>query len=484
MDKANGPRVVLYIRVSTLEQALEGYSIEEQKRRLIAYCKARGWSIVEILVDPGYSGSNLDRPGIQTLISHIREYDMVLVYKLDRLSRSQRDTLYLIESVFLPNGVDFVSMSESFDTSTPFGRAVIGILSVFAQLEREQIKERTAMGRIARAKDGKRVGSRPPIGYEYDKESGILVVNEYEATQVRLVYDLYIGTAERPGMGCQAISDYMQAHGYRHKYGDWRHKHTVYTCLCLRSYLGESNYGDIRVENTHEAIISPETFERANAIRSTRESKHKGATRSGHLLTGFVWCGVCGARCSCVRRGSTAQYYYVCYSRQGSNPSMVRDPHCSCKYWSKDELEAVIDFEIRNLIFDREALGRLIRKKETMVLEPDGQMEAIRRQIESLDKQIDRVMDLYQVGTLPVDLLNERIKKLHEEKSHLSDLLADEVMNTNESVVEEEARAYLDTLSGVWDKADICQRREILSVLVDRIWIFSDETVKIDWSFL
>ena len=483
-EKNDGKRVAIYIRVSTLEQALEGYSIEEQKNRLISYCRARAWTIVEVLVDPGFSGANLERPGIQTLISHINEYDMVLVYKLDRLSRSQRDTLYLIESVFLPNGVDFVSMSESFDTSTPFGRAVIGILSVFAQLEREQIKERTAMGRIARAKEGKRMGSRAPIGYDYDKKAGVLVVNEYEATQVRLVFDLYIGTADRPGMGYQAISDYMQSHGYRHKYGDWKHKHTVYTCLSLRTYLGESNYGDVCVKNTHEAIISQEVFDRAQMIRSTRENKHKGSLRSDHLLTGFVWCDLCGARCSCVRRGAKTEHYYVCYSRQGANPTMTVDPNCNCRAWPKNELEAVVDYEVRNLIFDQSALRRLIHRKEPRALEPDNHGEALRRQMENLDKQIERMMDLYQNGAIPVELLNERIKKLYEDRSRIAAAIAEDPACSDSSMVEDEARAYLDTLADVWDRADVRQKREILSVLVNRIRISSDDTVKIDWAFL
>ena len=133
-------RAALYIRVSTQEQAQEGYSVGEQKERLIAYCKAQDWIIADIYVDGGYTGSNLKRPGIQQLITDTDKFDLVLVYKLDRLSRSQRDTLYLIEEVFLPNNVDFISMQESFDTSSPFGKAMIGLLAVFAQLEREQIK--------------------------------------------------------------------------------------------------------------------------------------------------------------------------------------------------------------------------------------------------------------------------------------------------------------------------------------------------------
>lgn len=105
---------------------------------------------------------------------------MVLVYKLDRLSRSQKDTLYLIEDVFEKNGVDFASMTENFDTSTPHGKFIIGILSVFAQLEREKIKERTMVGKDSRAKEGLWHGSAQiPTGYDYI--DGQLVINEYEA---------------------------------------------------------------------------------------------------------------------------------------------------------------------------------------------------------------------------------------------------------------------------------------------------------------
>ena len=145
MDSAR-LRVVCYVRVSTREQAEKGYSVSEQQERLKAYCLAKDWVVAQVITDPGFSGAKLERPGMQQLISLVqaKKCDAVLVWKLDRLSRSQKDTLYLIEDVFLKNGCAFVSMNENFDTSTAFGRAMIGILSVFAQLEREQIRERMA----------------------------------------------------------------------------------------------------------------------------------------------------------------------------------------------------------------------------------------------------------------------------------------------------------------------------------------------------
>ena len=143
--------IACYIRVSTSEQALNGQSLAEQEDRLLKYCDALNWQNTKVYKDAGFSGGNLNRPALQELIKDIPHINKVIVYKLDRLSRSQKDTLYLIEDVFIKNNVDFISMCENFDTSSSFGKAMIGILSVFAELERNQIKERMTMGKFARA---------------------------------------------------------------------------------------------------------------------------------------------------------------------------------------------------------------------------------------------------------------------------------------------------------------------------------------------
>ena len=138
----------IYIRVSTEAQREEGYSIEAQTEALTAYCTAKGWKTYELYIDGGYSGSSLERPAIQRLIHHVKNsrIERVLVYKLDRLSRSQKDTLYLIEDILNPHEVLCISLNESMDTGSPMGRLMLGILSAFAQLERENIRERTRMG--------------------------------------------------------------------------------------------------------------------------------------------------------------------------------------------------------------------------------------------------------------------------------------------------------------------------------------------------
>lgn len=205
-------KTAIYVRVSTSLQADEGYSIDEQISKLKSYCDIKDWAIYDIYTDAGFTGSNMERPALTRLIkdSNDKKFNNVLVYKLDRLSRSQKDTLYLIEEVFNANGIGFVSISENFDTTTPFGKAMVGILSVFAQLEREQIKERMQLGMLGRAKAGKSMNWNNLIfGYDYNKTTGDLIIKPTEAAIVRRAQELYLS-----GMSIHKIVQVFNAEGH------------------------------------------------------------------------------------------------------------------------------------------------------------------------------------------------------------------------------------------------------------------------------
>ena len=212
-------KTALYIRVSTDAQFEEGYSVDAQKEKLEQYCKLKDISDYEFYVDGGWSGSNIERPEMKRMITDIknREISAVIVYKLDRLSRSQKDTVFLLEDIFNPNECNFISLNENFDTTTPYGKAMIGILSVFAQLERENIRERTRMGMYERVKSGLWMGGgRIPFGYDYDKNSEVtkkfysFVQNKLHfavtgKTAAELIYER--ANSEQPAMGLTTWKD-------------------------------------------------------------------------------------------------------------------------------------------------------------------------------------------------------------------------------------------------------------------------------------
>ena len=162
---------------------------------MLSYAKSKDYTEFEYYIDGGYSGKDLNRPAIQKLIEDCKNHriDAVFVFKLDRISRSQRDTLYLIEEVFNKYDVSFISMRENFDTSTPFGKAMIGVLSVFAQLERETILERTRIGLKKRAEAGLwRGGGKIPFPYRYDRNTGTLIPISGQVELLHKMISLYI----------------------------------------------------------------------------------------------------------------------------------------------------------------------------------------------------------------------------------------------------------------------------------------------------
>lgn len=319
-----------YVRVST-ENQKENYSIEEQKSRLRAFCEAKDIVIGKMYVDGGYSGGNLRRPALQELLRRLPEYDLVIVYKLDRLSRSQKDTLMLIEDYFLARKVDFISVCENFDTSTPLGRAMIGMLSVFAQLEKEQITERFTMGRIARAKNGYyHGGPTAPVGYDY--VDGQLIVNEKKARQVRELFERFCR-----GASIHDCWRHMQA-----RYGTsggWSSETQIRYVLVNEVYLGKVKFQGKSYPGLHPPLIPEELFSRAQALLQERKNSLSAGSRPfapRTLLSGLLICGQCGARF----HGEHG--WYVCGSRRKRRREPADAPACGNRKWRISELDALV----------------------------------------------------------------------------------------------------------------------------------------------
>lgn len=463
--------VVCYVRVST-ESQIENYSIDEQTERLESYCKAMGWNIIKMYTDGGYSGGNLNRPAMQQLLKDIKihKIDAVVVYKLDRLSRSQKDTLTLIEDYFLKNNVDFISVCENFDTSSPLGKAMIGILSVFAQLEKEQITERFTMGRIGRSKAGYfHGGGNAPKGYDYI--DGKLVVNEYEAMQIRELFDMFL----------QGKSINTIYHTLSNKYGSlWSSAGKVSTTLKNSIYIGKVKFKGVEYEGQHVPIIDEETFRRANEllVSDERMSKltetQKSPFRAGYLLSSMIYCKKCGARYS-ANHG-----YYKCYSRSKSSPKFVMDPDCKNENWKIDELDGIVVSQIRN-ICDNNILNKIIKENlnvnENSI--SDENIEIIRKQIKEADNSISKLIELYQISEIPFDNIKSRIAEISKEKKRLEKIIEKSETDNYKKRRDNFIQA-IEKFRSVFETSDMEQKRLILSAIIRRINI-DGKGVEIEW---
>ena len=492
IDNERNLRVDGYVRVSTQEQANEGYSIGAQTERLTAYCQAKGWTLVNIYTDPGFSGAKMSRPGLQKLISDVQHHkiDAVLVYKLDRLSRSQKDTLYLIEDVFMKNDVAFVSMNENFDTSTAFGRAMVGILSVFAQLEREQIKERSQMGRIERAKEGLwKGGGIVPIGYRYIESENKLQVNEYEAMQIREIFNLYANK----GYAISRIQQIMEDAGYRHFYGAWNNTHTIRYILPNPIYIGIIQWQGQNYAGKHQPIIERDVFEKAQKRiegRKWKEGKppEYSPFKATQLLSGLLFCKVCGGRYygSGAYRGSKKIPYkernyihiYSCYSRTKTKKCMIKDPSCKNKNWRTEVLDEKILSELKKLYTNEGYFESLIAAAPI----PKDKRKPIEERIAQLDTQIGKMLDLYQLQNAPIEQIEGRLETLTQEKQGLEESLEHLEDNRPELSVEQ-ARIIMGNARDVLENGTLDEKRLLLQSLIRRIDI-EYENIYISWRFI
>ena len=468
--------VGLYVRVSTAEQAKEGYSIDEQIERLKSYCAAHGRSDYSVYVDGGYTGASIDRPELQRVITDVKEgkIDKVLVYKLDRLSRSQKDTLYLIEDVFLRNGCDFESMSERFDTGTSFGRAMIGILSVFAQLEREQIKERMSMGKEGRAKEGQwHGGGYEPVGYNY--VNGVLEVNEYEAMQVRDVFQLYAD-----GYSRTKIAETLNSKGYTRKNGKWE-RYVVARVLTNNLYIGMIKYNDSLYEGSHEAIIDRDLWSRVQKRLELEKGKQSRRESVPTYLAGLIWCGRCGARYACTAHSDGAKYrYYTCYSRRKVAKAMVKDSCCHNTNYRVEKLDGIVFDEIRKLALDVDYIRKLA-EKETPKDENEERRMILTDEIRKLEEKQSRLIDLYATGLFDLGELEAKTGEVKDNLSKLKDELID-LEAYHPAVSLEEATKLVVGFADILERGCYEEIRLVIVSLIDRI-VIDGEDITIHWRF-
>lgn len=364
-------KAAIYIRVSTVHQ-VDKASLPVQQNELINYARyALNISNYAIFQDAGYSAKNTDRPDYQQMMSRVRmgEFSHILVWKIDRISRNLLDfaTMY---SELKKLGVIFVSKNEQFDTSSAMGEAMLKIILVFAELERNMTSERVSAVMLSRANDGVWNGGRIPYGYDYDKKTKTFTINEGEERVVRFIYDRYEATgsllkvakelneksvpasqggAWNPVAVHHVLTNPFYSGTYRYNYRDETKSHTFET---------KPQNEWVLVENHHPAIV---TQERQQAVVNLLKSRQRGKygqtfqRKHIHIFAGLLTCGCCGspmiATIDRERADGWRPSIYLCSRHRRFND-------CPNKYVSDITLGPFVFNFIHNLIKVSKSFGK------------------------------------------------------------------------------------------------------------------------------
>ncbi len=428
-------KVAVYIRWSTEEQG-DGTTLEVQAEACRLFIQSQGWLFREdlVFVDDGCSGATLERPGLTRLRKAVAAgaVDCVVVYKLDRLSRSVLDTVTLVLQEW--DGVCSVrSTREPIDTTSPTGSIFFYMLASYAEWERSIIRERTLSGKIKRAQQGKNPGFTAPYGYARGAEPGQLVIDEAEAPVVRRIYREFIG-----GKGIHAVAAGLNESGIRpRRAGHWRGE-TIAKIIANPVYKGVLRYGCsslatraqrrqagrfrvfhapryANVEGAVPAIVPPEEWERAQQVRSSRaNTRGYRALGADFLLTGIARC-----RCGATLRGDArpTRRFYRCTGGVASNPS-----RCDCALMAAEQLDEAVLGQVRALLAPAnrallEAGWRSEVERRSLVLEQEARQ--VRDALAKVQRTRERIAADYKAGELPARLYAAHADELDREAERL-----------------------------------------------------------------
>lgn len=426
-------RCAVYTRKSTedgLEQDFN--SLDAQREACEAYAasqKHEGWvCLPDLYDDGGFSGGTLERPGLRRLLDDIQagKVDLVLVYKVDRLSRSLLDFARLVE-LFEQHNVSFVSITQSFCTNTAIGKLTLNMLLSFAEFERAIISERVR-DKIAGAKrKGMFTGGSPVLGYDIDPETHKLVVNSGEAKLVRHIFKRYSEVGSPLTVARELNAGGITTKTRRNKRGELKlgarwNGPSVFRIIGNRTYLGETKHGDLVYPGEHKAIVSHDLWKRAHAVvKRPKEVPHKPVSRSQALLGGIIRCACCGQAMysTWTRRHGKIYRYYVCNKAAKSG-------YDSCP------VKSVAAGEIENAVIDQ--LRAILRSPEITA-------------------------QTYTVAKRMADEEAEAAGRTSQQASFLT---------------EQEVGEALSQLDPIWNELFPLERRQIVKLLVEQVTVNED----------
>lgn len=506
-------KAAIYTRVSTDEQAREGYSLEVQEEYLKEFAKRAGWEIYYHESDRIYTddmtGYSLDRPALKRLLADAKQkkFDIVLVYKTDRFSRKLKDLLNLVEELESYN-IGFKSATELFDTTTSSGKLMFQQLGSFAEFERNRIAERVFPGMLKGVGRGNWQGARySPYGYKYNKEKKLLEIIPEEAEVVRLIYFMYLS-----GKSTTQIAGYFFKKGCKTRSGGKFHTKLISDILKSKYYLGKMVWNRhhydkkqptrrgykyvrndfskiIEVEGKHEAIIKREDFEQ---VQEKLNANRKGVLHrigcADYPLSGIVFCGKCGHKylgAVNISNHSSGfkKRWYRCNARQ------VHYVKCLNTAVKAEDLEPQV-FEILERIISHPTLksGRMENLTKQQIELTDAHLkerhEALKEHLRNnLEKQT-KLNDVYLENLVAIEVYRDKSLLLREEEKQLKNELAKLEMRLIEK---ERAKEYQQLLKRVIDdfdrtkeNIDIIAKKELLRLIFKRVMVDDGKIVNVE----
>ena len=438
-------RVAIYARVSTTEQAEEGYSIDEQQRLLTEWCERNGYIVHEVYADRGISGKSVKkRPALVKLLEDAKnkQYDVVLVWKTNRLARNILDLLKIVE-VFDQNYISFRSYTENHETETSQGKLQFHMLAAIAEFERNTISENVKMGMLARAREGKWNGGIV-LGYDLEDISNQgdkrkhtkLVINEKEARTVKRIFELYIA-----GNGYKAIANRVNKEGHLGKRGKPFSISTIKTILENPVYVGMIRYdvrrnwtdkrrGDINPtpilqQGEHKPIISLLDWEKAQQILKNRSSKPNRVHGGTFPFTGVMKCPQCGSGMVVMRTVNKLKdgtrktlEYYACGAWKNQGTSV-----CRSNTIRADKAESYIYERLQALATNKQLIKEVadrVNNKRSNHDEPlQQEHQALLKELEQAKRKKDKAMELYEEDIITKVDLQQRLIKVNEQIEQL-----------------------------------------------------------------
>ena len=378
-DSLDQPKAALYLRVSTTEQAVHGYSLAAQEQVIRQFCLQRGYDVYEVYADEGISGKRTEnRPAFQRMMTDAREklFDMVIVWKLSRLGRNNRDILNTTEELYKHN-VSFYSISEQFDISTSTGRLMLQLLGSFGEFERNQISENVQLAMRSLVRDQKRFAGGRMLGYVStvdDEGRKQLVIQEEEAVIVRKIYQDYAN-----GKGYRAIANDLNRLGYHTVKGNSFSTVAIKDILMNKTYGGYLEYAKyvnweekrrkgknpqpIVVEGTHEPIVDKNLFESVQTRMKVAKKQPQWNERGENLLTGLLRCPECGGPMAASNTTNTLKdgtkkriRYYSCANFRNKGASV-----CHANSVRADKTEQFVADRLKEVIQVPEILEGLVK---------------------------------------------------------------------------------------------------------------------------